>query len=85
MAQRANRSSSPYSEITRKLTNDMGGMPELGSLPVKVAPTILKALQSKPILPRYLVGNDAAMLTETRRSMTDIEFENFLKGTIVSV
>jgi hypothetical protein len=63
----------------------MGGMPELGSLPVKVAPTILKALQSKPILPRYLVGNDAAMLTETRRSMTDIEFENFLKGTIVSV
>jgi hypothetical protein len=60
-------------------------MPELGSLPVKVASTIPKAPQSKPILPRYLVANDAAMLTETRRSMTDIEFENFLKGTIVSV
>ena len=60
-------------------------MPELGSLLVKVASTILKALQSKPILPRYLVGNDAAMITETRKSMTDIEFENFVKGTILSI
>jgi hypothetical protein len=40
-------------------------MPELGSLPVKVASAILKALQSKPILPRYLVGNDAAMLRDS--------------------
>ena len=85
MAQRAKRLSSPYSEMTRKLTNDIGRMPELGSLPVEVASTILRALQSKPILPRYLVGNDAAILTETRKSMTDIEFENFVKGTILSV
>jgi hypothetical protein len=77
--------SSPYSEMTRKLTNDIGSMPELGSLPVEVASTVLRALESKPILPRYLVGNDAAILTETRKSMTDIEFENFVKGTILSV
>jgi hypothetical protein len=61
----------------------MDRMPELGSLPVEVASTVLKAIQSKPILPRYLVGNDAAMITETRKSMTDIEFENFVKGTIL--
>jgi NAD(P)-dependent dehydrogenase (short-subunit alcohol dehydrogenase family) len=47
MAQRAKRLSSPYSEMTRKLTNDMGRMREMGSLPVEVASTILKALQSK--------------------------------------
>jgi NAD(P)-dependent dehydrogenase (short-subunit alcohol dehydrogenase family) len=85
VAQRAKRLSSPYSDITRKLTNDIGRMPELGSLPVEVASTVLKAIQSKPILPRYLVGNDAAMITELRKSMTDIEFENFVKCTILSV
>ena len=85
VAQRAKRLSSPYSDITRKLTNDIGRMPELGSLPVEVASTVLKAIQSKPILPRYLVGNDAAMITELRKSMSDIEFENFVKCTILSV
>ncbi|PWU80115.1 MAG: hypothetical protein DLM72_13960 [Candidatus Nitrosopolaris wilkensis] len=57
----------------------MGRMLELGSLPVEVASNTLKTLRSKPILPRYLVGNDAAILIETRKSMTDIEFENLLR------
>ena len=84
IAQRAKRLSSPYSDMTRKLTNDMGRMPELGSLPVEVASTVLKAIQSKPILPRYLVGNDAAMFLEARKNKTDLEFENYIKKELFS-
>lgn len=59
-------------------------MIEMGISPEEVACTILKAVQSKPPLPRYLVGNDAAMITENRKLMTDIEFEKFLKNTILN-
>jgi hypothetical protein len=59
-------------------------MIEMGISPEEVAYSILKAGQSKPPLPRYLVGDDAAMITENRKSMTDIEFEKFLKNTILN-
>lgn len=84
IANNAKKSSSPYSKITRKLTGNIEQMIEMGISPEEVAYTILKAVQSKPPLPRYLVGNDAAMITENRKSMTDIEFEKFLKNTILN-
>jgi NAD(P)-dependent dehydrogenase (short-subunit alcohol dehydrogenase family) len=84
IANNAKKSSSPYSKITRKLTGNIEQMIEMGISPEEVADTILKAVQSKPPLPRYLVGNDAAMITENRKSMTDIEFEKFLKNTILN-
>jgi len=84
IANNAKKSSSPYSKITRKLTVNIEQMIEMGISPEEVADTILKAVQSKPPLPRYLVGNDAAMITENRKSMTDIEFEKFLKNTILN-
>lgn len=84
IANNAKKSSSPYSKITHKLTGNIEQMIEMGISPEEVADTILKAVQSKPPLPRYLVGNDAAMITENRKSMTDIEFEKFLKNTILN-
>jgi len=84
IANNAKKSSSPYSKITRKLTGNIEQMIEMGISPEEVAYIILKAVQSKPPLPRYLVGNDAAMITENRKSMTDIEFEKFLKNTILN-
>ena len=85
LANNAKKLSSPYSKITRKLTGNIEQMIEMGISPEEVAYTILKAVQSKPPLPRYLVGNDAAMITENRKLMTDIEFEKFLKNTILNV
>ncbi|RMF28944.1 MAG: short-chain dehydrogenase/reductase, partial [Candidatus Nitrosothermus koennekii] len=32
---------------------------------------------------RYIIGNDAAMLLEARRSMRDKEFEKFMKEEIL--
>lgn len=85
IANNAKKSSSPYSKITRKLTGNIEHMIEMGISPEEVAKTILKAVQSKPPLPRYLVGNDAAMIAENRKSMTDREFEKFFKNTIMNV
>ena len=84
LANNAKKLSSPYSKITRKLTGNIEQMIEMGISPEEVAYTILKAVESKPPLPRYLVGNDAAMITENRKLMTDIEFEKFLKNTILN-
>jgi NAD(P)-dependent dehydrogenase (short-subunit alcohol dehydrogenase family) len=84
IANKAKKSSSPYSKMTRKLTGNIEQMIEMGISPEEVAHTILKAVQSKPPLARYLVGNDAAMITENRKSMTDMEFEKYLKNTILN-
>jgi NAD(P)-dependent dehydrogenase (short-subunit alcohol dehydrogenase family) len=64
IANNAKKSSSPYSKITRKLTGNIEQMIEMGISPEEIAYIILKAVQSKPPLPRYLEGNDAAMITE---------------------
>ena len=70
---------SPYKEITEKVVSGIKMMAEMGTLPSEVASTILKAVQAKEPLPRYLVGNDASMFLEAKKMKTDIEFENYLK------
>ena len=40
---------------------------------------IIKSLKEEKPLPRYVVGNDAAMFLEAKKMKTDIEFENYLK------
>ena len=82
--------SRPVEEIYR-----LGDQPPLGVIPEKmhafcvrqerfgepkeVANTIVKAIKDKKPLPRYIVGNDASMFLEAKKSKTDIEFENYLK------
>ena len=70
---------SPYKEITEKVIMGIKMMAELGTPPSEVASTILKAIKEKDPRPRYIVGNDAHMFLEAKKTKTDTEFENYLK------
>ncbi len=54
-------------------------MAEMGTAPVEVAKAVVKSINDKDPLPRYVVGTDAAMFLEAKKMKTDIEFENYLK------
>ena len=68
-----------YRDITAKVVSGVKMMTEMGTTPKEVASTIVKAIKDKKPLPRYIVGNDAAMFLEAKKNKTDIEFENYLK------
>ena len=70
---------SPYKEITEKVIMGVKMMAELGTPPSKVATTILDAVKEENPRPRYIVGNDAQMFLEAKKTKTDTEFENYLK------
>jgi len=68
-----------YRDITVKVVSGVKMMTEMGTHPKEVADTIVKAVKDEKPLPRYIVGNDASMFLEAKKSKTDIEFENYLK------
>ena len=68
-----------YRDITVKVVSGVKMMAEMGTHPKEVADTIVKATKEEKPLPRYVVGNDASMFLEAKKSKTDIEFENYLK------
>jgi len=70
---------SPYKEITEKVIMGIKMMAELGTPPSEVATTILNAVKEENPRPRYIVGNDAQMFLEAKKTKTDVEFENYLK------
>ncbi|MCE9653591.1 MAG: SDR family oxidoreductase [Nitrosarchaeum sp.] len=70
---------SPYKEITERVIMGVKMMAELGTLPSEVAKVILNAVKEENPRPRYIVGNDAQMFLEAKKSKTDAEFENYLK------
>jgi NAD(P)-dependent dehydrogenase (short-subunit alcohol dehydrogenase family) len=78
MAEKA-ESDSVYRDITVKVVSGVKMMAEMGTPPKEVADTIIKAVKDEKPLPRYVVGNDASMFLEAKKSKTDIEFENYLK------
>ena len=53
-------------------------MAEMGTPPSQVADVIVKAINSNEILPRYIVGTDAAMFMEAKQAKTDLEFEKYM-------
>jgi len=72
-------SNSVYNDITSKVISGVKMMAEMGTDPNEVANTILKSINDKNPLPRYIVGNDAMMFLEAKKMKTDIEFENYIK------
>ena len=68
-----------YRDITVKVVSGVKMMAEMGTHPKEVADTIIKAVKDEKPLPRYIIGNDASMFLEAKKSKTDIEFENYLK------
>ena len=75
---------SAYKEIADKVIMGISMMAEMGTPPQEVAKIIIKAIKSENPLPRYTVGNDAAMFLEAKKSKTDIEFENYIKKELFS-
>ena len=69
----------PYRDITIKVVSGVKMMSEMGTPPKEVADIIVKAVKDDKPLPRYIVGNDASMFLEAKKSKTDIEFEDYLK------
>ena len=68
-----------YRDITLKVITGVKMMAEMGTPPKEVAQVIIKSLKEEKPLPRYIVGNDAAMFMESKKMKTDIEFENYMK------
>ena len=68
-----------YNDVTNKVVSGVKMMAEMGTPAKEVADTIVKAIKDDKPLPRYIVGNDASMFLEAKKSKTDIEFENYLK------
>jgi short-subunit dehydrogenase len=67
-----------YKELTDNILAGLKMMAEMGTPPSQVADVIMKAIHSDEILPRYIVGTDAAMFMEAKQSKTDIEFEKYM-------
>ena len=73
-----------YRDITIKVITGVKMMAEMGTSPKEVAQVIIKSLKEEKPLPRYIVGNDAAMFMESKKMKTDIEFENYMKKELYS-
>ncbi len=67
-----------YKELTEHILAGLKMMAEMGTEPVQVAEMVLKAIHDKEILPRYIVGTDAAMFMEAKKMKTDLEFEKYM-------
>jgi len=67
-----------YKTLTDNILAGLKMMVEMGTAPSQVADVILKAIHDKEILPRYVVGTDAAMFMEAKKMKTDLEFEKYM-------
>ena len=67
-----------YRELTQNILDGLKMMVDMGTPPSQVAAVIIKAIHDKEILPRYLVGTDAAMFLEAKNTKTDMEFEKYM-------
>ena len=83
IAKKANEDGA-YKEITQKVMTGVEMMAEMGTPPKEVAQVIIKSIKEEKPLPRYIVGNDAAMFMESKKMKTDMEFENYMKKELYS-
>ena len=67
-----------YKQLTENMLAGLKMMVELGTAPSQVADAVIKAIHDEEILPRYIVGTDAAMFMEAKNSKSDIEFEKYM-------
>jgi len=67
-----------YKTLTDNMLAGLKMMVEMGTAPSQVADVIIKAIHDDEILPRYIVGTDAAMFLEARKTKTDLEFEKYM-------
>ncbi|MFQ5940426.1 MAG: SDR family oxidoreductase [Nitrososphaerales archaeon] len=83
ITKKAKHSRSSYTQLTQKVYAGYKLLMTHGTPPEEVAKVILEAVTSDNPDPRYLAGNDAAMVMEARKNMSDSEFEKFLRKEIL--
>ncbi|AFS83257.1 SDR family oxidoreductase [Candidatus Nitrosopumilus sediminis] len=71
-----------YKELTDNILAGLKMMVEMGTPPSQVADVVMKAIHDDEMLPRYVVGTDAAMFMEAKKMKTDLEFEKYLSKEI---
>ena len=67
-----------YKDLTEHILSGLKMMVQMGTEPAQVAQVVLKALHDDEMLPRYVVGTDAAMFMEAKKMKTDLEFEKYM-------
>ncbi len=67
-----------YKKLTDHIQMGLKMMIEMGTPPAQVAETVLKAIHDQKMLPRYLIGADAAMFMQAKEGKTDLEFEEYV-------
>ncbi len=73
-----------YKQLTESILSGLKMMVEMGTHPSQVADTIISAIHDDELLPRYVVGSDAAMFLEAKHNKTDIEFERFMNKQLTA-
>ena len=81
--QQKNTNTSPFAEMTINILEKFKTVISNGSHPRVVADIVLKAAKVEKPQPRYSAGDDAEKLLETRRQMTDVEFEEFIQALLL--
>jgi short-subunit dehydrogenase len=79
----SSKKGSLYSNSLKKIQNNIELMQEHATHPVEVAKVILQALKTDEPKQRYVVGNDAVMILEAKRSLSDIEFKKMMMQNII--
>ncbi len=68
-----------YKTLTDNILAGLKMMVEMGTAPSQVADAVMKAIHDDDeMLPRYVVGTDAAMFLEAKKMKTDLEFEKYM-------
>ena len=67
-----------YKILTDNILAGLKMMVEMGTAPSQVADVVMKAIHDDEMLPRYVVGTDAAMFLEAKKMKTDLEFEKYM-------
>ena len=83
VSEKSSKKSSSYSNSLKKIQKNIELMQEHATSPVEVAKVIFHALKTDEPKQRYVVGNDAAMILEAKKSLSDIEFKKMMMQNII--
>ena len=83
IAKKAQDPNSPYSQIMQKMSANWQHMMENASDAKLVAQVVLNAITSKDSQLRYLAGKDMEAWMEARKNMSDSQFYDMMKQTLL--
>ena len=83
VSDKSSKKGSLYSNSLKKIQNNIELMQEHATPPIEVVKVILQALKTDEPKQRYVVGNDAVMILEAKRSLSDIEFKKMMMQNII--